>query len=1119
MDSDEVKKNILLAFYDAKKIPVSDLINQLNFDEKIFNESLQELINEGYLKKIDGELYKCGDFKNIENFVSAEDLAKKGTNSEVNNEKQFENINNNIFISYARRDTTGLAKNLFEWLQKRGYHPFFDRDPEKGIPVGEPYWDAKIEISIINSKLLIVLLSPCSVRKKSFCRKEIIFAQCKDIPIIPIIVSEVDIPITIITTQCIEAYKNPDEIFELLQACIDQVIKNGTLPIRENGNIWWESSDTLNFEEEIKQYGSSFVGRDWLLESIDSWISKSKDRVLLLSADPGFGKSALATHFQYYFNVKGLHYCRSSLPASCNPVSWIKFLIKQLAIQFEPFKEQIRQKKPNWSMPPESLFRTLISNPLQECRDQINIDDQWIFVIDGLDESSSIFGPEFIDFIAASAKRVPDWIRLIITSRPDEEIIEKLDIEGVTQWKLVSDDENNFRDVQQFIEKKVEKLSAIQKIENKNLLVQKVTDLSAGNFQFAKVTLDAMSDPNPEWQITYEDLEFLPPKLEGLYKIMFEKRFPKKEIFEQNMIPVIDCLIAAQEPIPKRILLKSSGLDHGQAIKSFSALSQFLILSRETRNRKSIDSRDGNYKVRLFHKSVADWLSKKGDVSHGNYQLATTGYSEYKEQDGNLSLYWVAHLPFHLLKSKMYDQLVTLFLDPVFFNKSWDLNEFYCKSIWNKLEKTSNYKLIEVYRPVLQNPDQYPDEFIFKIAQLITDFGYSNDAIILKKYLVEKYRKEKNLPSLIPIIGELAYDVYTSGSPGEAMELLLEQEALCRSMNDNKNLQICLGRQGNILHDTGFYEMAMEKYKLQEKICLMLNDFYWLQKSYGNQGIIYQLKGNLAIAMDLIKKQEDICRKIHHMGGLQTSLGNQGTIEYIKGNFESALKLFQEQQVICEDIGYLRGLHKSLGNQGLVYQISRNYNLAMKLFEREEKICLDINDAEGLQISIGRRANLLSEIGNLDEALELYKKQEEICKKIRNCEWYQICLGRQAVIHREKMQYDTALQLFQKQETYCRKYGYCDSLQKCLGNIGILYAERELFEEALRNFNEQKEICADKGYHIGLQQALGNIAVVYHIKGDKESARKYYQEQEKVCREFNYGKGLQECLENQKKLT
>jgi len=179
MDADEVKKSILLAFYDTKKIPVSDLINQLNFDEKIFNESLRELINEGYLKIIDGELYKCGDFKNTENFVSSEDLAKKGTNSEVNNEKQFENINNNIFISYARRDTTGLAKNLFDWLQKRGYHPFFDRDPEKGIPVGEPYWDAKIEISIINSKLLIVLLSPCSVRKKVFAEKKLFLRNAR----------------------------------------------------------------------------------------------------------------------------------------------------------------------------------------------------------------------------------------------------------------------------------------------------------------------------------------------------------------------------------------------------------------------------------------------------------------------------------------------------------------------------------------------------------------------------------------------------------------------------------------------------------------------------------------------------------------------------------------------------------------------------------------------------------------------------------------------------------------------------------------------------------------------------------------------------------------------------
>lgn len=1120
MDKKDIHIYILDTLSTLKQAPIEYFAEQLNLEEDILIDSIHELIEEGLLEIIDSKIY----FREDEN--PQDDSVSENVNENISSEVKDTNIDTvpndtkKIFISYARRDSTKLAKELFNWLSGKGFHPFFDKDPEKGIPVGDPHWDAKIEIKIIESQLIIILLTPCSVRMKSFCRKEILFAQRKDVPIIPVTISDVDVPITIITTQCIEAFKNPTAVFEQLEFYIDYVIKNGTMPYRETGNSWWEAFETINFDEEIKGH-DEFVGRDWLFEIIEKWVNTSKDKVLLLTADPGFGKSALVTHSEYIYNVKGVHFCISSKPESCHPNSWLKFLIKQLAIQFEPYKESIEPKKPNWNLSSESLFRTLISDPLLVCRNQIQIDDYWIFVIDGLDESFSLLGTEFVDLIAVSAKRIPEWVRLIVTSRSDTDIIRKLCVPGISHIPINSENENNFKDIRFFIEKKVEDISKVQIIENKQKLVNKIFEVSAGNFLLASVILDAMLESNHEWRLTHQDLESLTQKIDGLYELMFEKRFSKKSNFKLHIGPLIDCLIAAQAPIPKNILLDASGLDYKNASYSLNALSQFLIFTKNQnydKNKKQSDFKDFNYTVRIFHKSFTDWLAKSRGVQKGHYYLAKTGYRQYTKQEENFSRYWYAYLPYHLLQSKMYDETIQIYQDPTFFNNSWNLNEFSIKSNWVKIEKNSHHKLIEVYQSVLQNPFQYPKEYILNIAKLISDLGYSSEAIRLKEYIVSKYQKEHDKINLIPIMGELAYDLYLTGEIDQAWKLMIEQESLCKELHDTKNLQICFGRQGNILHDRGMYEEAIKKYKEQERICLQSKDTYWLQKSYGNQGIIHLLKGDLLSASEYFKRQEDICRKIRHMAGLQTSIGNQGIIEYTRGNFDSALNLFQEQQAICEDIGYLRGLHKSLGNQGNIYQIQRKYNKALALFEKEEQICTQINDIEGLQVSIGHLANLKSEIGNLDDALELYKKQENFCKKLHNCEWYQICLGRQAVVHREKGELDIALSLFERQEKYCKKYEYSESLQKCLGNIGIIFAMKQEYEDAIKYFTKQKEICIEKNYPIGLQQAIGNIAITHYIQGKKDLAKELFHEQEKICRDISYEIGLNECLKNLKKL-
>jgi len=51
-----------------------------------------------------------------------------------------------------------------------------------------------------------------------------------------------------------------------------------------------------DFGELITRYGSSFVGREWLVERVDSFLAEKKHRTLVLSGGPGIGKTAFLAH-------------------------------------------------------------------------------------------------------------------------------------------------------------------------------------------------------------------------------------------------------------------------------------------------------------------------------------------------------------------------------------------------------------------------------------------------------------------------------------------------------------------------------------------------------------------------------------------------------------------------------------------------------------------------------------------------------------------------------------------------------------------------------------------------------------------------------------------------------
>ena len=138
---------------------------------------------------------------------------------------------------------------------------------------------------------------------------------------------------------------------------------------------------------------------------------------------------------------------------------------------------------------------------------------------------------------------------------------------------------------------------------------------------------------------------------------MFSKRFSDIDKYERDVLPLLDCLVAALGSLPDKILQVASKLDQRTAQKGILILSQF------------IDKSDAG--LRLFHQSLSDWLSDQqisakyaASLPNGHNRLAEACWSEFRAGVQNMSTYSIGHLSVHLLEAGRMDYLLELVQNP-----------------------------------------------------------------------------------------------------------------------------------------------------------------------------------------------------------------------------------------------------------------------------------------------------------------------------------------------------------------------------------------------------------------------------------------------------------------------
>jgi nephrocystin-3 len=374
-------------------------------------------------------------------------------------------------------------------------------------------------------------------------------------------------------------------------------------------------------------------------------------------------------------------------------------------------------------------------------------------------------------------------------------------------------------------------------------------------------------------------------------------------------------------------------------------------------------------------------------------------------------------MPWQFAQSEDWQRLYDSLADPEFVDFCWKANPFEVKRHWTLVETRSPRRMVEAYRPVVDDPGSYGDR-VRNLATLLADMGHPSQASALRAFLVEYSRRIGDTRSLQADLSNHALILKLWGRLSEAMALHQEAEGLCRELGDRDGLRISLGSQAVILHA-------------------------W---------------GHLDEAMALHRQEEDICRELGNEDGLLVSLGNQASVLKSRGLLAEAMSLLEQVERLCRRLGNLDGLSVSLGNQALIFQAWRHWDEAMKRLKQQEQVCRELGNQDGLQISLGEQASTLYSCGHLEEAMALYKQKEQIAHRLGKKHSVSISLGNQAGILGTWGRPQEAMAQLKEQERICRELGNQEGLATCLANQATLLSEqmgqpheaRPLAEEAHR---------------------------------------------------------------------
>ena len=581
-----------------------------------------------------------------------------------------------IFLSYGHDNNEELVRLIKAELEKRGHDVWLDRSE---IKFGDE-WRRTITEGITGSHKFLSFLSKHSTRDPGVCRDEIAIAiGVKGGNIQTILVEseqEVQPPVNIGHIQWLDMHDWKEQRaageaawepwYQAKLAEIVRVVESDESR-RFAGEI-----ETLNGHlKPIKSEAricqllcKGFYGRQWLFEAVEKWRQDTKldSRLFWIMGAPGVGKSAFAAQLTHTRGdtVIAAQFCEWDKPDHRNAPRVVRSLAFQLATRLPDYRKLLLTLPEISELDRKDgaeLFAYLLANPL---RSVINGGrERHLIVIDALDEAGEGGRNPLVEMLAHNAQHLPDWLGLVVTSRPEFDV--KTSLQALNPFPLDTKTESNCADIRDYLRR--EMALQLQKRPDADHLVEHILEKSEGVFLYVERFCDDLRHDH----ISLDRPEQFPQGLGGIFCQYFQRQFPDLGKFRKDVRPALRALLAAVEPLPVEILQRLFNWQD----------EELLDFTRPLASLFPITTAGGHEVIKPYHKSLADWLADEAkggpyfvSVQEGHRMLAEFGWRQYEQGVGSMSPYSLRHLPRHLVEACLWDAAERVFSDPKFIDEN-----------------------------------------------------------------------------------------------------------------------------------------------------------------------------------------------------------------------------------------------------------------------------------------------------------------------------------------------------------------------------------------------------------------------------------------------------------------
>ncbi|MDR0908717.1 MAG: toll/interleukin-1 receptor domain-containing protein [Spirochaetaceae bacterium] len=542
-------------------------------------------------------------------------------------EKEFEiqEQSKSIFFSYPHDQNALFVDMIRKDLEKEGITVWFDKSE---IKAGDD-WRNNITSGLLHSDSVLAFLSKYSTRTPGVCLDEIKIALCVKNGNIHTVLTEneneVDPPSSISNIQWLDAskwatyYNTPyfDEWYTGIVESIKNIVSSNNTD-NFNGEIDFIKTFLKPMYSDIKEYAllsKNITKRPWIDKEIEQFRNDGKYNVLAMYGDPGSGKSCYAASLIHYNpDIICSLFCEWDKPVFMEQKNIVKTIAFKISSKMSDYRKYlfdklhyISEEKLN-KMDEDSLFNYLVIEPLTKLIDG-NRDVKFI-VIDGLDELSDT---TFLHSLLQNISLLPKWIKIILTSRKDFDVVELVSYFNVSSFDI-SASQNNISDLKSFI-KENSKTSISDEVENE------ILQLCSGSFLIASLIIQQYSNLN-DLPTMNSDKLIHGSKISQFYYMSLARMFAD---FDEYCIykDIIGTILCGND-IPLYLLSERFGFE--TVIRFRKIFNPFLMVSMH-----NVADTSKNIEIlSFFHKSFIDFItSKDASVYQLDYEKENLLLAEY----------------------------------------------------------------------------------------------------------------------------------------------------------------------------------------------------------------------------------------------------------------------------------------------------------------------------------------------------------------------------------------------------------------------------------------------------------------------------------------------------------